>query len=261
MFEIEEEIGDFYRGWDDDDVGSAEEDDHPFVDDESDADSHEGMVLPLPAETLETVVESPSSTPLESAPPSVQSSEPPRRTGISFTRTPTVPVSGSARAPSYNRRLSMPASDREIAATGLNNLLLSPPRRKMSTTDISPLARLFARSLSPDRSLGFRPRHRANSMSASHTLGGNRNSMAGKASADMDTIEEGKSVTFATPPRASLPEATDNIAKASEVQEAGNDLSPVVAAVDIHARLEAIEVNQKRIEDMLETLVQQGARK
>lgn len=135
----------------------------------------------------------------------------------------------------------MPASDREIASTGIHNPL-SPPRRKMSMAEPSPLARLFARSLGPDDRFSKLGRHiRSNSILAKpHT-------------AEMPKIDEGRKVKFAPAPKST--------AKASELLESEAANPPIVVesvAKHMDDRLAAMEDRQKRIEELLESLVRQG---
>lgn len=175
-------------------------------------------------------------------PPPAQTTSPagivfaPERNTIGFPRSPTVPITGSERERA-GRRLSMPASDREIASTGIAHAL-SPPRRKMSMAEPSPLARLFARSLGPDDRFSKLGRHIRTKSDANKLT-------------EMPKIDEGRKVKF----------APDLTAKASELldKEAANP--PIVvesAAKEMDSRLAAIEDRQKRIEELLESLVRQG---
>jgi hypothetical protein len=258
VFEIEKEIGDFYRGWDDE--GALEEEE------ESSSDADDDKRPSATSTTLEPAAASATTGDTSLVPF-------PRLSPEAMPRSATIPVSMGA-SPSgtdvmKKRRGSLPNTDRAIDISALASGL-SPRKRRGSIMEPSPLARLFVRSPPPEPHLPRVLGHRS-AMSASLGQTGTQflanppiiagdhyrhKSLSGmpNAPAPLQTIPSGKRVSFSPVNSRTVPDK-DQIATASALEE---DLITREARPDIHAmqdKLNSIEQQQKQITKMLQRLL------
>jgi hypothetical protein len=255
VFEIEKEIGDFYRGWDDEGALEEEED---APSDEDDLSKLAGT-SPNPLEPV-TPSATVAGTPLVPFP---------KLSPDGMPRSATIPVTMGA-SPSgtdalKKRRGSLPNTDRAVDLSALASGF-SPRKRRASIIEPSPLARLFVRSPPAELHLPRVLGHRA---AISTSLGqtgtqflANPSIVANDhyrhksisaiphTSAPLQTIPSGKRVSFSP-----IVPDKDQIATASALEE---DLLRTATGPDIYAmqdKLNSIEQQQRQITKMLQRLL------
>jgi hypothetical protein len=236
IFEVEQEIGEYYSGWDDDGAFSELGEAAVLDDDEEEEESKGGSMK----DSQPGPIASSPTTSLPARPPGMP---------------PATPPVGMAGRPRHG---SMPVG-REMSTVPFPRTSdFSLRRRRESVVEPSPLAKLF---ITDPQGLSRRA-SRANSMSFA---AGNNNlnnfQFAARTHARKDSqgvnpaqhpiqpISEGRSVTFSVP--------GENGTTASALVSKEEEDSPLRNDEETLRRLAAIDSRQKRIEDLLEALVKE----
>ncbi|GHJ86400.1 hypothetical protein NliqN6_2802 [Naganishia liquefaciens] len=286
VFEVEREVGDYYAGWDDDvDIdGDRVDPDRPRTSGNSSGDEDDETTIKAsqPIQIAESPNRNRVMTPDEQPSPRDAHVE----TSIPFPRSNTVDATSKQQqkrddGPS-RRRQSTPATSRQVAVAALGGAdgLLANRRRRESIVEPSPLARLFVRSPTEESAVqpGIRRHIGSLSMSLAHPshlvsnafnerLRQRRRSLARADDPDYTNglatvpIKEGQPSSFRqtvgrdehkTSPTVDVKPDKDHIANATAVEDAEAGAGNVV----IDERLAAIEGRQRRIEELLQQILQ-----
>ena len=288
VFEVEREVGEYYAGWDDDgDIdGDRVDPDRPRTSGNSSGEEDDETTIKAsqPIQIAESPNRNRISSPEEQHSPHAAQEETP----ISFPRSNTIDATSKQQQTreesSSRRRRSTPATSRHVAVAAVSAIdgPVANRRRRDSIVEPSPLARLFVRSPTDESSMQPGNRRHIGSLSMSLThpshFGSNafnerlrqrRRSLAHADDADNSDkftimpIKEGQPSSFResasrfenkdSPSLEAKPDK-DRIAKATAVEDAEAGAGNVV----IDERLAAIEERQRRIEELLQQILQRS---